>query len=231
MIFNQFIGKNSSGVLDAYAIIKVNYPAGSSCTCTKDGTTFQAQDTSGEVLFGVPEAGDWAITATDGTNTATKTISIIAQYQVEEAMLLYTAGYLFKEGEGALVTLTPYTESTEYAGPSTASITNNYIQIAASVGSVYRVSNASVYTDAMDITDLTTLYVEHTGRCHVCIDRMPGGSGLMDEIDIHGAIRTEKSFDISSYTGSARFRIACTRWSDTSNYYAESATVYNWWVE
>ena len=230
MIFNQFIGKNSSGVLDAYAVIRVEYPVGSACMCSKDGTTFQAQDTSGEVLFGVPEAGDWAITATDGTNTVTKTISITAQYQVEEAVLVYTAGYLFKEGEGALVTLTPYTESTEYVGPSTASIATDYIQIASKVLG-FRVSNASVYTDAMDITNLSTLYVEHTGRCHVCVDRMPGGTGLMDEIDIHGAIRTEKSFDISSYTGSARFRIACTRWGDTSNFYAESATVYNWWVE
>lgn len=231
MIFNQFIGKNSSGVLDAYAIIKVNYPAGSSCTCTKDGTTFQAKDTSGEVIFGVPEAGDWAITATDGTNTATKTISITTQYQVEEAVLLYTAGYLFKEGEGALVTLTPYTESTEYVRPSTVSITNNYIQIAASVSSAYRVSNASVYTDAMDITDLTTLYVEHTGRCHVCVDRMPSGSALMDVVNIPSAVRTTTSFDITSLTGSARFRLMCTRFGSGTDFYAESTTVYNWWVE
>ena len=58
--------------------ITVTYPAGAVCTCAKGSTLLGAPDTSGSVVFTVYEAGAWVVTVTDGTNTSTNTINIIA---------------------------------------------------------------------------------------------------------------------------------------------------------
>lgn len=61
---------------DAYAVISVYYPAGSTCTCSKDGVTLTAEDTSGHYNFLVPETGTYTLYCADGTTNATTTVSI-----------------------------------------------------------------------------------------------------------------------------------------------------------
>ena len=91
-------GETITGTLALFAVIHVTYPAGSVCTCTKGTKTYKAKNTSGLVLFAVPEAGDWTITSSDGIRTATKTVSITSEGQIETVVLTYGL-YLYDAGD------------------------------------------------------------------------------------------------------------------------------------
>lgn len=65
-----------SGGAKAFAVIGVTYPAGSTCTCTEGSKTLKLKDTSGQGFFLIPYAGTWTVTATDGTNTKSESITV-----------------------------------------------------------------------------------------------------------------------------------------------------------
>lgn len=72
-----------------FAAIGVSYPAGSTLTCTKGTKTLKAENTSGQWVFAVPEAGTWTVTATDGTNSKSRSVSITKEGQLESVELTY----------------------------------------------------------------------------------------------------------------------------------------------
>lgn len=62
---------------DPYALIKVAYPQGATCTCTKGTTVLTAKDTYGSWIFEIPESGDWIVMATmSGKKPVSEIISI-----------------------------------------------------------------------------------------------------------------------------------------------------------
>lgn len=72
------------------AAIGVQYYAGWTCTCTKDSTTLTAKNTSGLVVFSLPEAGTWTVTATPGSGNSAqpKTTNVtIAENEVKRVNL------------------------------------------------------------------------------------------------------------------------------------------------
>lgn len=71
------------------ATINITYPAGSTCTVSKSGTTLTAPDTSGTWACTVPEAGTWTVRATQGSNAATKSVNISASGQSVSVQLTY----------------------------------------------------------------------------------------------------------------------------------------------
>lgn len=75
-------------------IIETIYPAGSICTCTDGTTTLTAPDTSGSHTFVVPNAGTWTVSCTDGTDTASKDVSITTDGQSESVSLSYYIPFL-----------------------------------------------------------------------------------------------------------------------------------------
>lgn len=83
------IGTSSGGGGTPYAIISVTYPAGSTCTCTKGSMVLMAEGTGGKFNFGVPEAGEWTLYCTDGSDEATDYVTISNQYQITEKTLTY----------------------------------------------------------------------------------------------------------------------------------------------
>lgn len=82
---------------NAYVFITVTYPAGSVLTCSNGTKTLKAKTTSGQWAFAIPEAGTWTVTSTDGTNTASKSVSITSRWQIESVVLSY-ATFLFDNG-------------------------------------------------------------------------------------------------------------------------------------
>lgn len=82
-----------------FAAIGVTYPAGSTLTCTNGTKTLTAKTTSGQWVFAIPKAGTWTVTATDGTNTKSQSVSITSEGQFESMALSYQL-HLFKAGEG-----------------------------------------------------------------------------------------------------------------------------------
>ena len=71
------------------ATINVTYPAGSTCSATDGTTTLTAPDTSGAWVCVVSNAGTWTVTCTDGSNTATDSVSITTDGQSNTISLAY----------------------------------------------------------------------------------------------------------------------------------------------
>lgn len=73
------------------AYINVTYPAGSTCTCSDGSTTFTATSTSGSYQFVVPNTGTWTVNCTDGSQSASASVSITADEQTKSVALSYFA--------------------------------------------------------------------------------------------------------------------------------------------
>lgn len=86
-----------------FAAIAVTYPAGSTLTCTNGTKTLTAETTDGKHIFAIPETGTWTVTATDGTNTKSQSVSITTEGQLESVTLSYQL-ILFDGGDNTDVT-------------------------------------------------------------------------------------------------------------------------------
>lgn len=95
LVFNM-VGGGSGGGSDTYAFIVVTYPAGSTCTASNGTKTLTAPDTSGSAVFDIPTPSStpeaWTVTATNGGNTATQTVSITYDGQSVSVILAYWGG-------------------------------------------------------------------------------------------------------------------------------------------
>ena len=90
--------RSGGGGVKLFAVISVTYPEGSVCTCTKGTKSYKAKNTSGLALFAVPEVGDWTVSCTDGTDTASKTVTISTEGQSVNVVLTYQL-YLYNSGD------------------------------------------------------------------------------------------------------------------------------------
>lgn len=144
-------GETITGTLALFAVIGVTYPAGSVCTCTKGTKSYKAKNTSGLVLFAVPEVGDWTVSCTDGTRTASATVTISTQGQAKNVELQYIL-YLFKAGKGAKVEL--YTAKEQNAS---ISISNESIIFNTSAANLAYSQMVLRNAEAIDISQRNTL--------------------------------------------------------------------------
>lgn len=93
-----FITRRGGGGMKLFAVIGVTYPAGSVCTCTKGTKSYKAKNTSGLALFAVPEVGEWTVSCTDGTQTASTTVTVTADGEAVNVKLAYDLR-LFDNGD------------------------------------------------------------------------------------------------------------------------------------
>lgn len=80
-----------------YAFINVLYTPGSSVTCSNGSTTKGTSDAIGAVIFGVPSAGTWTLTISDGTRTNSKTVEITTSGEVIFTKMGFEV-YLIEDG-------------------------------------------------------------------------------------------------------------------------------------
>lgn len=73
----------------AFAVIHVDYPAGSICTCTNGTKTLKAKDTSGVWNFLVPESGNWTVASHTTGKDKSQTVAISSQGQAVNVVLTY----------------------------------------------------------------------------------------------------------------------------------------------
>lgn len=88
---------NMNGTSASFAIIAVTYPSGSTCTCSNGNITLTDSNTNGQVIFNIPSTGTWTVTATDGTDSVSESVSITAEGQFASveltfALVLYNNG-------------------------------------------------------------------------------------------------------------------------------------------
>ena len=113
------------GSSEGYAYVQATFPSGSTCTATNGVSTLTAANTDGLYVFNIPEPSStpesWTIACTDGTKTASNSISIANQYQVDQIRLSYSrlpegyqeVEYLQSDGTAYIKTLHTYITYTE----------------------------------------------------------------------------------------------------------------------
>ena len=224
-----FITRRGGGGMKLFAVISVTYPAGSVCTCTKGTKTYKAKNTSGLALFAVPEVGDWIVSCTDGTQTASKTVTISAEGQSESVRLAYFDGTIYDAG-------TVNVEMEVTSSPAGVySVTYN----ASSLTFKYGGGQAAGFLSAkVDVTDYSTLKVTYKGNNvlsgvgyvaindtnTVAYNSSPKGSSAF----YHATPDTHTgSLDISSFTGEYYVGIWDRRWDQSGS----SVIVYKIWME
>lgn len=88
-------GQNKTATLKYFeAYIEVDYPSGSSCTCTNGSTVLTASDTSGNYTFTVPNTGNWTISCKSSTQSDSTSVNITSDDQYEVVTLKYFAAYI-----------------------------------------------------------------------------------------------------------------------------------------
>ena len=100
MIFNVTGGGGGTG-----GTLTVTAPVGATVTVSKDGKSKPSKvATTGVVVFKGLETGTWTITITNGTDTATKTVEIKANYQAEITFFSATINITYPAGLACTVT-------------------------------------------------------------------------------------------------------------------------------
>lgn len=132
------------------ATINVTYPSGATCTASDGSTTLTAPDTTGTWACVVPNTGEWTVSCIDGTQTASKTVSITADGQSASVVLSYN--HLFRAGDGALVKFDTASEDDASVSITNSAITTNFTSAA-------NPRILIITHDSIDLTERTTLNV------------------------------------------------------------------------
>ena len=181
------------GGVRLFSVISVTYPAGSVCTCTKGTKTYKAKNTSGRALFAVPEVGEWTVSCTDGTKTASKTVNITTDGQATSVTLAYEL-YLFSEIDGNVG---------DWVADNAVTITSTYMTIDDA-------GDSRAHTrDKVDLSMYNTLYIDaqrEAGGAWTQAYIAPSDTTLLDSntgVNFGtSTTRTTVKLDISSYNGS-----------------------------
>lgn len=185
------------------AAINVSYPAGSILTCTDGSTTLTAGDTAGGWYFTIPNAGNWTVTATSGSNSASQTVSITADGQAEQVVLSYWDGALYDSGdEYGDITGGWTTEGyTYYGGNLTAGINTGGKITLNGEGAVLG-TNVMIDLSAYSTLKVDVTYAGNGGQVHIASskDVRDGTAALAYCIF---SSNTEQTVDISNINTSA----------------------------
>lgn len=121
-----------------------------------------AKDTSGKALFVIPEAGAWTLKSVKGNNSASKTVSITAEGQVETVTLSYSI-VLFANG----VVNTEYGGMKHYNVSESGADGNNTLTYAGELMVCYAIDNGGydapsyravfIAGDKLDLTGRNTV--------------------------------------------------------------------------
>lgn len=217
------ITANYSTVIAFFAAtINITYPAGSTCTCSDGTTTLSAPDTSGTWACIVPNAGSWAVTATDGNDSTNKSVSITADGQTENVVLSYTLVLYEKNGETVDWSYKAY----DYSVPS-VNMTLDTLQSQYGEGNARR---PTLYTTVKhDISSYDTLYgsfdMTGSGSLYLGILSSPPATGC-DSVEKVGFAsyasgnggKVDLTLDISSFTGEYYIAVYVTaNWGSSYN--------------
>lgn len=182
------------------ATISVTYPAGSTCTCSKDDRTYTAPDTSGSWNCVVDSAGEWTVTITaDGEEPVSEVVNISENGETKEIVLNYIY-YFFKEGTGLASGINIIKK-----GSVSATATNDNIKITATDG-----EGAFGLDKAYDVTRYNTLVIDLEGSAKESAigisTSVVSGSDITFAASYHfrGSLdRQALNIDISSVQGDA----------------------------
>ena len=219
------------GSIKMFAVIGVTYPSGSTCTCTNGTKTLKAKGTSGTAIFNVPSTDTWTVTATNGDKTASKSVSITAEGQTENVTLTYAYLSIFKEGTGAVQTLTKSAQTNAKISVASSGITFSYssdgdsVVIAVTTNKISLSAYSTIHVEAK-ITetlsgDMATWRMLFGVFSQKAIGEDPPDAAIATAAAKANSTRTEYTVDVSSLSTSGYIGLLG----------AGTGTVYNIWLD
>lgn len=234
MIFNVTGGGGGTG-----GALTVTAPANVTVTVSKDGKTkTKNSGASGTVVFKGLETGTWEITITNGTDTATKTVEIRADYETEISFftatlqIVYPAGLVCTATEGSTSLTAPDTSGTwacvvPNAGTWMVSLSSGFAEkvTVAVTGESHTINKWYVYKDGDQYIDLTGGWVKQSGTASITFgDNMITIDSKTSTNQPKGRVHTTNSLNLSGFT-SLKANITIKQYNATVS--SASAGVHN----
>ena len=213
------IGMVNTGGGGKGAALTVTAPAGATVTVSKDGKTLtRVAGDDGVVVFRGLETGTWTLSITDGEQTASKTVEIVADYATSITFfaatinITYPAGSACTATDGVTTLPAPNTSGTwACVVPNAGTWT-----ITATKGSQSKSTNVSITTNGQSIS-VTLAYQVVLFNGTSFDDELTGGwnksnsnctvSGGYLHIYGSGYVTSKKKVDLSPYT-SIKFTVS-----------------------
>lgn len=234
MIFNVTGGGGGTG-----CTLTITAPVGATVTVSKDGKSKPSKvATTGTVVFKGLETGTWTITITNGTDTASKTVEIRADYETEISFftatiqIAYPAGLACTVTHGSTTLNAPDTSGTwdcvvTEAGEWTVKLSTGFaekVTVGAS-GESHTVNKWYVYKDGDQYTDLTGGWVKQSGTVSITFgDNMITIDSKTSTNQPKGRVHTTKSLNLCGFT-SLKANITIKQYNATVS--SASAGVHN----
>lgn len=224
---DAFIVRRGGG--GAFAMILVNYPAGSTVTCTNSSGKKDISST--QILFYVKKGVvpfDCVVTSTDGTFTATKTVSIAYEGQSETVTISYTELLYYSGNE--------YTDITGGWGSfEQGSLTKNPANMSYSVSSEFDfvlASNSKIDVSNHNKIKIQFGTVQYKPNGYQYFGLASSKTGAASSGFTHYAVLDTKvdnvvELDISNVNGSFYVKLALT--ANTSG--TTTGTILKIWME
>lgn len=229
------VGKTNVAGARLRAVVAVTYPVGSVCTCVSGTKTLKARDTSGKALFNVT-VGEWSVSCTDGTDTASKAVSITYEGQVESVELSYRL-YLYKNGDKCTDVGGNWSLKRGYTNGVSVTYKTDYAQLNVAAKTSEYMGNGFWYKN-LDITNYSKLCaivtyntVDNSGNLFIAVCNSAADTPISSNVarkdiganDVSATVPFE--LDISSITGSKYIGIG-THMDGTSSGIAKIKEVY-----
>ena len=234
MIFNVTGGGGGTG-----CTLTITAPVRATVTVSKDGKAKPSKvATTGTVVFKGLETGTWTITISNGTDTATKTVEITADYSTEITFfsaiinITYPAGLVCTVTKGSTTLNAPDTSGTwdcmvTEAGQWTVKLSTGFEEkvTVGATGESHTVNKWYVYKDGDQRTDLTGGWVKQSGTASITFgDNMITIDSKTSSNQPKGRVHTTKSLNLSGFT-SLKANITIKQYNATVS--SASAGVHN----
>lgn len=234
MIFNVTGGGGGTG-----CTLTITAPVGATVTVSKDGKSKPSKvATTGTVVFKGLETGTWTITITNGTDTASKTVEVKADYQAEITFfsatinITYPAGLVCTATNGSTTLNAPDTSGTwacvvPNAGTWMVSLSSGFAEkvTVAVTGESHTINKWYVYKDGDQYIDLTGGWVKQSGTASITFgDNMITIDSKTSTNQPKGRVHTTNSLNLSGFT-SLKANITIKQYNATVS--SASAGVHN----
>lgn len=227
MIFNVTGGGGGTG-----CTLTITAPVGATVTVSKGGKAKPSKvATTGTVVFKGLETGTWTLTITDGTDTATKTVQIKADYETQIGFftatihVVYPAGLACTATNGSTTLTAPDTSGTwdcvvTEAGQWTVKLSTGFAEkvTVGATGESHTVNKWYVYKDGDQRTDLTGGWVKRSGTASITFaDNMITIDSKTSTKQPSGSVHTTNSLNLSGFT-SLKANITIKQYNATVSY-------------
>ena len=234
------IGMTNAGGSGTGCTLTITAPAGAAITVANKAGKVKSKTVgaNGLVVFRGLTEGTWTITITHGTDTASKTVEIKADYQAEITFfsatinITYPAGLTCTATDGVTTLTAPDTSGTwacvvPNAGAWTVKLSTGFVEkvtVGAS-GESHTVDKWYVYKDGDQYTDLTGGWVKKSGTASITFgDNMITIDSKTSSNQPRAKVHTTNSINLSGFT-SLKANITIKQYNTTVS--SASAGVHN----